>query len=493
MITGNHFSSLNIVKNRLARKLAVLLFVIGIVIALFMTSIQLFLDFKNAIKAIENDFTQVEQTSLTSFSNSLWKLDDIQIQTQLDGLAKIPSFDYLAVVTTGHKWESGQPGTTDDITHEYPLRHIKRGKDIEIGTLIIKSSLQNIYNGLYDKALVILINNGIYTLLIAAIVVVLVQFLLTRHLARLAEYLRTFGSVSGHTPALKLDRVSSAENKDELDLVVSAVNQMRADLERSALDIQLREQELILAKEKAEVANRAKTDFLANMSHELRTPLNGVIGYAQMLTGQYMGPIGQPVYLEYAENIFVSGNHLLALISDLLDISKIEAGELELEDESLDLQDLFSDCLKMVQERANSGGINLVMTLRDNPPLLFADERRVKQITLNLLSNAIKFTPTGGSVNLELSVDETAGLILSVTDTGVGISPENLDKVMHPFVQVHEDSMTASQSGTGLGLSLVKALAEEHGAEIELTSVLGQGTTARVCFPAHRTINTKLQ
>jgi two-component system, cell cycle sensor histidine kinase PleC len=230
-------------------------------------------------------------------------------------------------------------------------------------------------------------------------------------------------------------------------------------------------------------ASKAKSNFLALMSHELRTPLNAIIGFSEVIAGELFGP-GSDRYRSYAGDIHGAGRHLLALINDILDLSKAEAGKLDLHCEAIDVALLVKDCVKLINDKARAQGNRIQTHFSPDLPLLFADELRLKQILLNLLSNAVKFTE-GGAVTVSAELGSQGAFVLSVRDTGVGMAPETIPIALEPFRQI-DSALARKFEGTGLGLSLVKTLVERHDGRLEIESALNQGTTVRVIFPAGR-------
>lgn len=245
-----------------------------------------------------------------------------------------------------------------------------------------------------------------------------------------------------------------------------------------------------IEKIRAESANRSKSEFLANMSHELRTPLNAINGFSEILAGEMFGPLGDRRYKEYSQDILSSGQHLLALINDILDMSKIEAGKMSLKREPIHIEDVVEDAIRLMRNRAEAVGLTLSVSLSDLPEA-DADYRAIKQVLLNLLSNAIKFTPRGGKIAVSATVIEQSSFSgvpseqrvrISVSDTGIGIAKDDLLRLAQPFEQI-ESQLSKSQPGTGLGLALTKSLVELHDGVLTLDSQPGQGTTVSFTLP----------
>ncbi|HET6160183.1 MAG TPA: ATP-binding protein [Dongiaceae bacterium] len=243
------------------------------------------------------------------------------------------------------------------------------------------------------------------------------------------------------------------------------------------------EQALRDAKLQAETASRAKSDFLANMSHELRTPLNAIIGLSEMIRVEMLGPVANEQYRSYADDINASGLHLLGIINEILDLAKVEAGKMDLDIRLLSLGDIARDVLRILKTQADAMGLGLEVTIAADLPRVHADEQAFRRILFNLLSNAFKFTPSGGKVAVWLGREPTGEIRLSVADTGIGIAPENIPKLMQPFVQI-ENVYKRRTPGAGLGLAIVRSLVERHGGTVVIESELDEGTRIVVTLPA---------
>ncbi|MCH8202309.1 MAG: PAS domain S-box protein [Proteobacteria bacterium] len=246
---------------------------------------------------------------------------------------------------------------------------------------------------------------------------------------------------------------------------------------------------LMQARDAAEFSNRAKSQFLANMSHELRTPLNAINGFARIMADGLFGPLENEKYEEYMQDIIDSGAHLLSIINDILDISKVEAGQMDLREEKTSLPEVVQAAVALVGNRAKQSELTLSTALDEALPSLWADPRALKQIALNLLSNAIKFTPRGGEIECGARLEADGSMLLYVADTGVGIPEKDYQTIFEPFSQLDHDLAAEAEEGTGLGLALCKQLAGLHGAEIGVISEVGKGTAVSVKFPPERTIS----
>lgn len=311
---------------------------------------------------------------------------------------------------------------------------------------------------------------------LASFTAVYVMWRVIRPLKRITQSMKTVTDGDFQQAVLYTDR------QDEIGQFSRAVTMFRnGAAEQMRLKSEMIQNQA--AKELAEEANRTKSEFLANMSHELRTPLNAIIGFSELITTEVYGP-GLPRYRDYATDIHGAGKHLLSLINDILDLSKAEAGKLDLHVERVDLADLIRESTRLMSERAAQQKLRLTLDI-GALPLLLIDRLRTKQILLNLLSNAIKFTPENGSVSIRADRDQAGRIVICVRDTGIGIAPGMIAMAFEPFRQI-DSTLARKSEGTGLGLSLVKKLIELHGGEVTLESTLKVGTAVFIAFPAAR-------
>ena len=260
------------------------------------------------------------------------------------------------------------------------------------------------------------------------------------------------------------------------------VKERTAKLERALSELKRSTRELILAKDLADNANHAKSEFLANMSHELRTPINHIIGFTEIVIDKSVGPLNISQE-EFLNDALGSSRHLLSLVNDILDLSKVEAGKMELDATEIPLENLLRDSLIMVKEKAMKHSISLTPRFQEIPATIWADERKLKQILYNLLSNAVKFTPDGGTVELEVEGKEEQGIHFKVRDTGIGMAEKDLERIFQPFEQ-GDNSAGRKYQGTGLGLSLTKKIIELHNGRLWAESEgMGRGSTFHFILP----------
>lgn len=384
-------------------------------------------------------------------------------------------FDVSRAMSLSVAAKSGQ-----DIGHAYSLDWSVRSVDLSgpimfddeiIGAIHMRSSLSQIYATIATYLRVVLF--------VIALAIALAWVLATRLQKQVTNpihgLLETMQSVSR-------DRNYSLRAKkhgnDELGALVDGFNQMLSETEAHKSEINT-------ARREAESASRIKSEFLTHMSHELRTPLNAILGFSDFMLSEPMGPLGHDNYRDYMQDIQNGGKHLLEVINDILDLSKIESGTATLDEEVFDTEALIGECVRLLGERADCAGVDLQAETMPGLPNLYGDEQLIKRSLLNLLSNAIKFTPAGGKITVQAGAHPGRDFFLAVTDTGIGIAPEHISHVLTPFGQA-ENVFRRSHDGTGLGLPLVKSFVEMHGGKLDLKSSLGDGTHVTIRLPAAR-------
>jgi PAS domain S-box-containing protein len=396
-------------------------------------------------------------------------------------------------------WEGIALDATDRIVAEQALESVRTQLDMKKAQLEL--ALSNMAQGMcvYDADLRLVVFNQRYLELYG------LENAGIKEGSTLEDTMRASIALGNYTPdraeAIVRERLASARLHEPKKLVQRLENGRTIEVDSRPLadggsvssftDITERENAgvaLRQAKEMVELADRAKSQFLANMSHELRTPLNAIIGFAEIMTDKLFGPLGDARYEEYALDIRESGRHLLTLINDILDLSKIEARQANLREEQVDLGEIFTSCGRLVAERAQRGTIELDILSADDIPAIWADRIKLKQILLNLLSNAIKFTPPGGKVTLTAVRQANRDVAITVADTGIGMRAQDIPIALQPFRQI-ESTLARRHEGTGLGLPLTKAIVEMHGGTLTVQSEPGKGTTVTAIMPAERVID----
>ena len=598
---------LNQCKN-LAYRLLIDVIIIGVFATLTTTTFQLYFDYKREIKNVEEGLSQIQSSYLAAIINSLWIYDETQLRIQLEGVLNLPSLEYVQLIGEDAKviiyLGKIQPAHRV-LTREFPLRHIYRDQEVRLGKLEVVASLEPVYRLMFDKAMMILITNGVVVFSVSLGILLIFHTLIVAHLNRIASYMRAL-NVSNLDQELLLKRGGEAKNcahENELEQVVSAINVMRITLKYSytalceseiynrtliaespiglaltqidgvLIDVNLafanilgrtiqesiglnldqltpekyvdaeiaqryslattgrygpyekefyrkdgstvsvRLSGLIIKKNKldpfiwsciediteqrrahealqhaklvAEAASLAKSRFLANMSHELRTPLNAVIGYSEMLEEE-LSELGQEDLLIDTRKINLSGKHLLKLINDILDISKIEAGKMDLYTESFDLHNLIHEVATENQQATEQRGNVLAVHLPAELHQIHTDRAKLRQMLLNLLNNAAKFSEnTVITLKVEsIKRENRDWMIIHVIDQGIGMSEEQQHKIFEPFTQA-DDSSTRKYGGTGLGLAITKQFSQMLGGNVRLISELDHGSTFTLELPTH--------
>lgn len=315
---------------------------------------------------------------------------------------------------------------------------------------------------------------ALISFLIAILLSARLQKVISRPILHLADAMNSVGRDKQYSVR------ATKHGNDELGVLIDGFNNMLSQIEAY--------EDSVAARLRAEAANRAKSEFLANMSHELRTPLNAIIGFADAMKTQVFGPLGSSRYQSYIDDIHYSGNHLLNIINDILDLSKAEAGKIFLEESKFLLPNVVDSAIRMLSERAIRQGAKVSSDLPAWGPCLRGDERLISQVVINLLSNAVKFTEKGGRVTLSLCDGADGRCGLRIEDTGIGIAENDLPAIRQPFMQV-ANAFSRKHDGTGLGLPLADQIMQLHGGTLDIQSTLGAGTTVTVWFPAERMLD----
>ncbi len=462
---AKNFRSLN-------RKLIFVVLFYSSLVTTLMFSMTLALEYMSELQLLEQDISYIERSFVPNLELSVWTMDEIQIRSQIHGI--LTSQNVVRASVRGDKMHDFDE--SKDITQynevfqrEYELFHRADEKAVNIGHLVLYLTKDQIYKRIQDSIIRIFFSQSLKTFIISFILILAFKQLVSRHLRKISDYVRTHRVATDSMEPLLLDKVSNS-NYDEIDLVVDSINSMYA----KSLVYQ---KELIELKEQAQNSSQIKNLFLASMSHELRTPLNAILGMTDLLKEAQL----PEEYRKYVEVQQKTGEHLRHLIDDILDLSKIEAGELKIEEEVYSIYEVFQICETMVRNQVYEKENTLDMLISTGfPPAIYGDKNRVMQIILNLLTNANKFT-TKKRILLSLTYDPLH-MKIEVADQGIGISKSDLVEIFSPFRQA-KNALNISHKGAGIGLAICKRLAEQMGGNIEVTSEVEVGSHFYVTLP----------
>ncbi|MEP7298045.1 MAG: ATP-binding protein [Burkholderiales bacterium] len=481
--------------SRIGRRLLLSILAFSAVVTLAITALDLYLDYRLSLAAIDKELTGIQTGYAASLGETLWNLDKDQVAVQVRGILALTDISYVEVRDTAGPRAfvvaAGQRAAGAVLARDFPLTCDCAGDPRVIGLLHVEARLDGLYRGLFQHASIILAGEAFKIFLTAAFVLFIVHRLVTRQLLDFTRAMRNFAPGTPWTPRKRRD----AASLDEFDELVDAFNalgdqlvretaeQRRAEAElirhKDLLEDTVRERtsELMLARDAAEAASRAKSAFLSNMSHEIRTPMNAILGIAQLMRVD----ASLAHQIEQLDKINTAAQHLLGIINDILDFSRIEAGKLELEVTDIALTEVFRSVRALIGDKADGKNIDIVT--RIDPALsawIRGDRMRLEQIVLNFANNAVKFTKQG-SVTMAARVAPSAsanavGIRFEVSDTGIGMSSEQRARLFRPFEQA-DASTTRNFGGTGLGLAISKQLAGLMGGTVGVDSVPDQGST----------------
>ncbi|HEX7683596.1 MAG TPA: ATP-binding protein [Trinickia sp.] len=458
----------------------VVVFFFSCVVTVALTAVQLYREYRHGVALAEGQLAEVDRIYRDSLAEALWRLDQAQLQLQLQGILRVNGIGGVQVreagadplvVSAGHR-----VGASAGMSRDFPIVHEVHGAARTIGTLHVEATLDDLYRSLARTGGLILVNQAANTFLVALFITWLLNRLVTRHLKVIA---RAVGGYDYRAPPAPLILERGAPTvPDELDHVVSAINAMASRIHTAYLDERdaAAERE---ARHAAEAANSAKSKFLASMSHELRTPLNGILGYAQILRRD--GSLGDK-QREAVAVILRCGEQLLGLIHEVLDFAMIEAGRVRVEIGDVPVAATVGAVREVTAVKAAEKGIRFVCLVAPDAPIgVRADERRLQQVLLNLLTNAIKFTARGG-IGLHIRRGASGGVLFEVRDTGCGIGADELERIFLPFEQGRHRA--SGDGGIGLGLAISRQFVRVMGGEIVAESEIGQGSVFRFELPA---------
>ncbi|MFD2204802.1 sensor histidine kinase [Kiloniella antarctica] len=445
-------------------------------VSMFESFIDNYLDYEERQVLVTEQWQNLATTQASVVSGYLWNFDLEAINSHLESLVEFSEvysakvYDEKDNLISSAGFEDG--GSLNHQSFTLDIVYQDSFVNRRIGKFILIVAHTDITSRLLDGFLDEIPENILLVLALTGIIIFATRKFLLIPMKDLSQGFLTFDQK-------KLRHKISVKSTDEVGDLIEGYNRMIDKLEQH-------EKQQLIYVQGLEAANRAKTYFLANMSHELRTPLNAILGFSEMIKYEMLGKIDEPRYREYADDIYSSGTLLLDIINDILDMSKIEAGELNLQNEVVDLQEITASCFKIMNGRAERNRITLKSNITPDCPYLYGDNTRLRQLLLNLLSNSVKFTPEGGEVVLSAGVNAKSQIEIIVEDNGMGIPDAKIEEVLKPFIQV-DSHLTRQHEGTGLGLPLSKSFMELHEGQFILESKLNKGTKATMIFPSERT------
>lgn len=514
--------------NRLSYKLArtgvVIAFLLGIVLSLG----QIYLDYLDEDVQFDRDVNRSLAVAMKAATRAVHIVDDQLAEEVVSGLLE---YDYIIQArivdeTDSPMATSEQKNIKTDtvfkrISNTFSNKTVHYTRPLYLpqpnvgqsGTLEVVVNKAIGLHSFFERAVTTFFNVLIRNMILVGLLYVVFYFQLTRPLTNLTVKL---ARIDPGEPGSKRISLPIGHENDELGILVNGFNRALDTTRSSVENLQFTNKaleasedalrrrtweleqeierttqgskELLRTKEQAEAASRAKSMFLANVSHELRTPLNAIIGFSSVMADEVFGPIGNSKYKEYLNDICTSSQHLSELLGEVLDLAKVEADEVEIENEDVDLAELCKESKSLMSGQATQKNLRLLIDVEENLPMIKGDRLRLKQAVLNLLSNAIKFTPVGeGKVSIVAKRSSDGGVDISVSDTGIGIPAGEQELVFSPFMR-SSSAHSRSHEGTGLGLSLVNAFISRHGGTIEVNSVENIGTTITIKIPKSRVI-----